>query len=373
MATTKRKFGKRNVIKVDPVAYNVGLIGESGIGKTTIMKEVAEKLTGYDGYLILNMGREDGVDALADVAYEDIPDFETLEEFTDDVVENREAYKDLKLVIIDTLDELFRITEPEVIRLHNKEFPDKKVKTIKAAFGGFQAGEDKVIELIIDQLWKLKDVGVNFWVVGHTKRKSVNDVATGEEYETLTSNMMAKYFNAIKTKLHFLGIASVDRTIEKQRIKQKIGGDKIVGKVTNENRIITFRDDNFNIDSKSRFTEIVPEIELDADQFIQALTDAIEKEHGKQKGAKSIEETKVEQEKEKEIEVEKTVEKMVNSKVDADENEELLLKIQTNFPKATKEIKANIVKIMGEYGIKSFKDSEEIPTIALRKIAAELA
>lgn len=52
-----RKFGKKNVIKVDPLAYNVGLIGESGIGKTTLMKQTCEKLAGEDGYMILNIGK----------------------------------------------------------------------------------------------------------------------------------------------------------------------------------------------------------------------------------------------------------------------------------------------------------------------------
>ena len=41
-------YGKKNVIKIDPLSYNIGLIGESGIGKTTIIKEMCEKLVGED-------------------------------------------------------------------------------------------------------------------------------------------------------------------------------------------------------------------------------------------------------------------------------------------------------------------------------------
>src|SRR5690606_28012617 len=139
-----RKFGKRNVIKVDPLAYNIGLLGESGIGKTTLAVEVCNKLVGEDGYILLNIGKEDGVDAIPDAIYADIPDWDTFEEFVDDVIENRTThYKDLKVVVYDTADELFRIAEPEVIRLHNREYPEKSTKSIKAAFGGFMAGEDK--------------------------------------------------------------------------------------------------------------------------------------------------------------------------------------------------------------------------------------
>ncbi|WP_226035732.1 AAA family ATPase [Aquibacillus saliphilus] len=306
-----RKFGKRNVIKVDPLAYNIGLLGESGIGKTTLAVEFCDKLVSEDGYILLNIGKEDGVDAIPDAVYENIPDWETFEDFVDDVVENRTTdYKDLQVVVYDTIDELFRIAEPEVIRLHNLEYPEKRTKSIKAAFGGFMAGEDKAIEIVLDKMWELKSVGVQIMVLGHTKMRGKTDVVSGEEYDTLTANLANRYFNAIKTKLHVLGVASIDRSIAKHRVKQKIGDDKTVGKVTDESRIITFRDDNFNIDSKSRFSEIIPQIDLDVDQFISAVEGAIQKAHDKQKSKKgNIKEVKKEQAKEKIEKVNKIVEK----------------------------------------------------------------
>ena len=132
-----RKFGKKNVIKVNPLAYNMGLFGESGIGKSSLIVEYCEKLAGEDGYMLLNIGREDGVDAIPDAIFENIPDWETFEEFVEDVIKNRNTdYKDLQVLVYDTIDELFRIAEPHVIKLHNRENPTKPVKTIKAAFGG---------------------------------------------------------------------------------------------------------------------------------------------------------------------------------------------------------------------------------------------
>ncbi|MEK4824490.1 AAA family ATPase [Niallia sp. FSL W8-0951] len=368
-----RKFGKKNVIKIDPLAYNIGLIGESGIGKSTLIVEFCERLAGEDGYILANIGKEDGVDAIPNAIYENIPDWETFEEFADDIIENRSTdYKDLKVIVYDTIDELFRIAEPEVIRLHNKTYPDKKTNSIKAAFGGFMAGEDKAIELVLDKIWELKSVGVQMIVVGHTKRKNQNDVATGEEYETLTANLTNRYFNAIKTKLHVLGVASIDRSIEKQRIKQKVGADKIVGKVTGESRIITFRDDNFNIDSKSRFNEITPQIDLNVDQFIEAIEDAIKKAHAKQKGAKSLEVTKKEQEVAKEKEIEQIVEETNKNKINTEENEELIITIQSTFGKATDEVKAKVKNVMDTYGFSSFKEPESIPTAGLKEIVSLL-
>ena len=359
---TKRKFGKKNIIKLDPLKYNIGLIGQSGIGKTTLMKEVCEKLAGEDGYMILNCGKEDGVDAIADAIYEDIPDYDTLSDFVEDVIENREDYADLKVVIIDTIDELFRISEEEVIRLHNKANPDKRTNTIKACFGGYQAGEDKLIELITDLMWKLKSVGVQFWVVGHTKRKSMSDMLSGDEYETLTSNMMAKYFNAINTKLHILGVASINRDIEKTKVKQKIGADKIVGKVKSESRIITFRDDNFNIDSKSRFAEITPEIPLDVDEFIKAIKDAIEAENNKHKNKKESETFN------EEVQAKQDAHK-AETEVDESTNKKLIDYITSNLTKLSASTKATVVSKVKELEVKTFDDLIDKPTAKVKEIA----
>jgi len=304
-----RKYGKKNVIKIDPLAYNIGLIGESGIGKTTLAKEVCETLVGENGYIIANVGREDGIDAIAGAIYEDIPDWDTFDEFTEDIIENKLTdYKDLKVIIWDTIDELIRIAEPESIRLYNKEVrenPSKKekreAKTIKQAWGGYGEGEKYTIDLIMERMWELKRVGVAMFLVGHTKKRTMNDPVSGMDYDILTTNMQYNYFNALKTKLHILGVASIDREIiqEKTGKKDFNGKDKIQGKVSNEIRKITFRDDNFNIDSKSRFSGIIDSITFDSDEFIKAIEDAIKIEHEKQPDKKSIEEAKQEQDVEK--------------------------------------------------------------------------
>lgn len=354
-----RKFGKKNVIKIDPLAYNIGLIGESGIGKSTLAKEVCEKLVGEDGYIIANIGREDGIDAIAGVIYEDIPDWDTFDEFTEDIIENKLTdYKDLKVIIWDTIDELIRISEPEAIRLYNKEVrenPSKKekreAKTIKQAWGGYGEGEKYTIDLIMERMWELKRVGVAMFLVGHTKKRTMNDPITGMDYDILTTNMQYNYFNALKTKLHILGVASIDREIiqEKTGKKDFNGKDKIQGKVSAEIRKITFRDDNFNIDSKSRFSEIIDSITFDSDEFIKAVEDAIKIEHEKQPNKKSIEETKQEQE----IEKDKIVEEVATKK-----KEEIQQKNEAELREnLISEFKELMAVIVGE------KDKEKVSKI----------
>ena len=221
-------------------------------------------------------------------------------------------------------------------------------------------GQDKAMELVLDRLWELKRVGISMFIIGHTKVRTLNDEISGLEYDMLTTNMTQRYFNAIKTKLHVLGVASIDRKIV-QTNKGK--GNKTVGQITDESRIITFRDDNFNIDSKSRFADIVDSIPLDKDEFINAIKDAIVKEHEKQGNSKPIEEVAKEQEKEKEKAVEKAIKK--NKEIDVNKNRELIEKIKNNIANvdATK-----MQEIMVEYGFENFQDPSAIKTEALEKI-----
>lgn len=299
-------YGKKNVIKIDPLSYNIGIIGESGIGKTTIIKEMCEKLVGEDGYRFLECGKEDGADGIDGINYLNCPEWSMdydeytnsigFEDFVDDVVEHKSTeYPDLKTVVIDTYDQLIEIAKPEVIRMHNAEHPEKPVKSIKAAFGGYMSGEDKATEIVLDKLWELKSVGVHFIIIGHVKQRQQEDVVTGQTYTSLTTNMSMRDFNAIKTKLHFLGVASIDREIVQEKTGKKDDKKKDImkGVIAKESRKITFRDDSYSIDSKSRFADIVPECDFSVDSLIQALTDAIKAEASK--GKKSIAELKKEQ------------------------------------------------------------------------------
>ncbi len=336
------KYGKKNEVKLDPLAYNLALIGESGIGKTTIIKEYCEKLAGEDGYLFLEIGKEDGADAIDGIVYEDAPDWDAFEDIIDDIVTNKVSdYSELRVVVIDTYDELFRIAEPEVVRMHNVDNMDKPVKSIKGAFGGFQAGEDKCIEIVLNKLWSLKEVGVSFIVIGHTKTRNVDDPVTGESFMQLTTNMPQKYFNAIKTKVHFLGVAAIDRKIVQEKTGKKdfvTKKDVMKGVVKGETRKITFRDDNFVIDSKSRFADIIDDIPMDVDALINAINEAIEKERSK--SGRKLSDDKNRQEK-AEAEKLKEIAKAEQNKKEAKKLEDVVSKI-TDF---IKENKSNMDKI----------------------------
>lgn len=295
------KFGKKNHVNLDPLAYNICLLGESKVGKTTLIKEMCEKLAGEDGYMFLECGMERGADAIEGINYINCPEWNMdYDELTnsagfadvcEDIIENKAAdYPDLRVVIWDTYDHLISIAEEEAVRLWNKDcrdsgHPEKCVKTINAAWGGYGRGEKKAMELMFNMMGELRKVGVSTIVIGHVKTKDVSDVVSGESYQILTSDQQQNYFNALKKNLHFLGLAYIDRELMKEK-----NGKSSVMKVSAETRKIKLRDDSYAVDSGSRFANIVPEVEMDADALIKAMNDAILSEQGK--SGMSLEETK---------------------------------------------------------------------------------
>lgn len=302
------KYGQKNHVKLDPLAYNICLLGESKVGKTTLIKEVCEKLAGSDGYMFLECGQERGADAIEGISYINCPEWQMdydeltnsagFEDVCDDIIDNKTTdYADLKVMIIDTYDQLINLAEDESKRLWNRDNPDKRTNSINAAWGGFGKGEKKAIELMFNKIAELRSVGVSTIIIGHIKTKDISDPVSGETYQILTSDQQQNYFNALKKNLHFLGLAYIDRQIIKEKTGKKnivTNKEEQVNKVKGESRKIKFRDDNFCVDSGSRFAEIIDEIDLDADQFITALTDAIKAEQSK--SGKTLEQSKAEQE-----------------------------------------------------------------------------
>lgn len=305
------KYGKKNRVSLNPLNYNICLLGESKIGKTTLVYQMCEKLVGEEGYLFTEIKGERGADAIEGINYINCldwnGDFDELNNtigfatLCEDIIENKSVdYPDLKVIVIDTYDYLIEISEEESIRLYNKLCRekgdvDKVTQSINAAWGGYGKGEKKAMELMFKLFDRLADVGVRVFVIGHTKNKEVTDIITGNQYSTITSDQQQNYFNALKKRLHFLGLAYIDRTFVKKDTGKTLPNNKKkeVNVVTSETRRIKFRDDNYAVDSGSRFADIVDEIPMDVDEFIKALTDAIESES--KKSGQSLTQTKKEE------------------------------------------------------------------------------
>lgn len=339
-------FGKKNRVNLDPLSYNIMLLGTPKVGKTTVIKEFCENLAGEDGYLFFEFGTERGADAIEGINHVNIPMWdedstglfgeelererermeETNEAFfgevVEDIINNKNTeYPDLKVVVWDTYDHLITIAEEEAVRLWNKDcrkngHPEKCTNSINGAWGGFGKGEKKAMELMTDVMSAMRKVGVATIIIGHVKNKDVTDVVTGETYQTLTSDQQQNYFNHIKKNLHFLGLAYIDRTIAKEKTGKKnivTNKEEVVNRVKAEARKIKFRDDSYAVDSGSRFADIVSEIDLDAKELANAIKDAILSEQ--KKSGKSIAEAEAEQKVKEEAEAKRIAEAEEKKKI----------------------------------------------------------
>lgn len=342
---------KKNKISESLNDFSVCLCGESGIGKTTTMVEACEKEFGEDGYVILNVGKEQGVDCLEDASYVDIPTWKHFDAAVKEFIKNKDTeYPNLKVAVVDTLDQLIEIAEPTVIDMWNKENLGKKdfipAKTLNAAWNGFGRAEDKVIELILNKVWELKKAGITVWYTCHVKTREIIDPISNQTYTSLSTLMMQKYFNGFKTKMHVVGMACVDRTIETESTGRKnvvTKKDITVNKIKEERRKIVFRDDNYSVDSKSRFSGIVDEIPLDSDELLKALHDAI-KESKNRKGVKSKPVTAI---KTKEISEEELV---------VEEPQEEIIKEEDIFEEQEIDYVAEVTKLFKACKNKNLKD-----------------
>lgn len=362
------KFGKKVSVSTNINDYMIGVMAPSGFGKTTLMYQVCEKEFGSDGYIILDMGTEDGVSAIEGAVAESVPNWKKMKEVVDDIVKNKNTdYEDLKVIILDTLDATFEIAEAFTIDSWNRENIGKKdftkATSINSVEGGFGKGMDRVIETVKKEITRLESVGVKTYWTSHVKEKDQSDLFTGANYTSLTANMPMKYFNSIKNSSHVVAFGYFDRSIEKQEVGDE---NKVTKKkktrnaVLDETRKIKFRDDAMVADAKSRFAHITDEINLDCDEFIQAIKDAIEAERKNsaptksttKKKAPKIEETIVE-EPEEEINVDDDIvvddTEGITSDIFADEEvdlEALCTDIRAAFKGADAEIKAEIKGIL---------------------------
>lgn len=382
----RRKVGKRKEVMVDFASYCYLFNGIAGIGKTSLSYEVGKTLYGEDGIMILTIGQEPEPAHLGNILSDRAKIWSDLSEMIEDLVEYRTTdYKDLKLIAIDTVDEVFRLAEQEVLDLYNSTVViDKRVKSIKQAFGGFQAGENKVVDIVVSTLFKLRDAGYGIFFIGHTKTKNKKDPMTDIEFEQLTSNLEAKYYTAIKDKVNVVCSAYIERQMNNlETVKDAFSKkEKQVGRIASEKRVIVFRDEEYAIDVKSHFEYIEPKIEFSAPVFIETVLTAIKKQHDKFHGESTVAEMEVikERQQEKVAEIEEELEEdephpitetsetdIIEDIVsDVDKNKELIKGITEHYKVSTPEQKTVVKAILKENGTTKFDPN--LPTAVFEKI-----
>lgn len=370
-----RKCGKINKMSTRFEDYSYIINGVAGVGKTTLAYEIGKQITGSDeGTFIITLGKEPEPKHIPNVFYDTAPDFKSLNVIIKELCENKSEYPHTKFVAFDSLDELFRIAENYVIKEWNDNCKmEERARTIKQAYKGFQAGENRVCDLVIQTLGKLTDAGYSLIEIGHTKVKSKTDIFTDVTYEQITCNLDNKYYNTVKDKVNLVATCYLEKTME--NIKEKKNAftkemDK-VGSLTSEKRVIVFRDDDMAIDTKSHFEYIVPKIEFSTANFIKAVQDAIAAKVNESGKATADVPVKEEVNNAEKVDDSSHSDEAVNDMTDSDSDKSALMDdIRNKFKESGADIKKQVKEILKKKGNGKLDDTLSMD--ALKEILSVL-
>lgn len=275
----ERKFGRTYQMSKNFEDYSYIINGVGGIGKTTLVYEIGKLKTGSnEGTFIITCGGENKPKHIPDAFGDIAPDFKTFVAIVKELCSNKEAYPDTKFVAIDSLDEYARIAENYVVSEWNATCAlEDRAKSISQAYKGFQKGESRACDLMIQQVMKLQESGYSVLEIGHTKTKMRSDVITQVQFEQLTCNLDNKYYNALKDKCNLVAMCYFENTIDNVEEKKNAFTKKMdkVGELVDRKRVMVFADDDNAIDCKSHFEYIPQKIDFNAEGFVKAVEDAI--------------------------------------------------------------------------------------------------
>ena len=206
-----------NTIKPDIKNVSIYLRSVKKFGKSTLFRDVIlEKYNDPSRGLLVEIGMERGDTLLDNVNTTHIDTYKDLMELQKWLIECKGTEHNIEIVAFDTADEIVPLFDKETIRQHNIENPQKPIKSIKAAMGGYTAGEQFSASLMKNYFDKIKSAGIQVWAVAHSKYKNIKDKANvdNEGYMQLSSNLSAAYEAALGDIFDVVLTGIIDRNIE---------------------------------------------------------------------------------------------------------------------------------------------------------------
>jgi hypothetical protein len=297
---------KKNVILRSLSDYVHYVRGVKKVGKTTLFRDLVLQEYGDESKgLLCSFGDEDGFKSLDRLQYEEFTHWDITEEdyvqklkdqfvekleetqsdnmtvdeiyakaeqqayqfiekygkqrgfvqLVDDLVLNNDEIG-IRFLGYDTIDKMIEVATTEVIRLSMME-TGKPCKSINAAFGGYGEGKKRLAKLIQDQTTRLKQIGLNPMVLGHTKYKDKTDEMSGAEYSQLTTSLNSDLDAIFGDTAQVVCTISIDKIIEE-------------GKIIGTERMLHFRDDGV-VDCGSRFSGMPDCLPLSARNYVDAF------------------------------------------------------------------------------------------------------
>lgn len=254
---------KINTIKADIKNATIYLRSTKKFGKTTLFRDVIiEKYGDPSRGLLVGCGNEIGYTFLDNINATQVKSYKDLVELKEWLINEKGKEHNIEIVAFDTGDELALIADAETIRLSNVENPNKKVKSIKAAFGGYTAGEKYSANNIIKPyINDLRNHGFGVWVIAHTKFKTIKEKGGLDEdgYMQLSSNLSADYESAFGDIFDVTLTGVIDRDVDVKSKKKSDGKVEEKRYTTDIIRKLYFRETPL-IDAGGRFADgAVPE------------------------------------------------------------------------------------------------------------------
>lgn len=282
-------FKKPEITKIEPNIKNLSIYLRSTKkwGKTTLFRNmILEKYGDPARGLLVGCGREKGYKMLDNLNATQIMSYKDAIDLKDWLITTKGKEHNIEIVAFDTGDELVLLADKETIKQSNIENPNKKVKSIKAAMGGFTAGEKySANDLIKPYLGELMDAGFGVWVICHTKFKTIKEKGSLDEegYMQLTSNLSSDYESAFGDIFDVVLTGIVDREFDEKTSQAPDGKTKTKRYISDSSRKLYFRETPL-IDAGGRFADgAVPEYmvfekgENNAAKFLQIVEEGMEK------------------------------------------------------------------------------------------------
>lgn len=263
--------------------YNYMIMGVAGVGKTSLAANIGQVVTGsVEGTVVITLGREPIPEHLAGFIYDDYcGTFEELAKAVKEYCDNKSDYPYTKFIALDSVDELFRLAEQYVVKEWNRICkPEDKAKSISQAYKGYQKGENRVVEIVLELIGKIQNAGYKLIFIAHTKKKTISDEYSDISFEQIVCSVDNKYYNCIKDKVnllatcYFKNIFENVKTVKNAFTKKDMEKGKLIGR----KRVIVLDSKNLSIDIKSHWSTIPDEIPLNAKLFVKTIEEGIANE-----------------------------------------------------------------------------------------------
>lgn len=338
------------------------IMGVRKFGKTSLWADMINaKFGDPEKGLLVSCGMEHGTNMIDNIFTTHANTWKDLVEVKDWLIKEKGNEHNVEMVCFDSAEEFFNIAETEVIRLSILE-NGKKIKSIKAAYGGYTNGEKECAKLVKKFLNDLYNAGIMPWMIGHTKLKTVKDKASLDEegFQRLGSSLIADYESAVADCFDIIATGLIDREIE-----EKGEGDSTKRYVKETERRLYFRGNEI-VEAGGRLKDLsIPEyISFDQLNMGQTFIDTIEtalkngrvdvvtsrsKKTAPIKEEKSVETDLIEDDSDDiDTPVEVTEEEITETSVYPDDLNAVIRKMYKECKNA--ELKASIKNVIAKYG-----------------------